>query len=169
MSSRLDRLWLFIVAFLLVSLVCGGIVLAVRQSSHQLVEISLSSVTLPQYREDICISGAVANPGFYPTKNDDTIGALIQAAGPLPDADLSHIKIYVPEVGESHPPQKISLNRAETWLLEALPGIGQGKAQAIVDYRIQHGTFQRIEDLLKVEGIGSTTLERIRDLITIED
>jgi competence protein ComEA len=169
MSSRLDRLWLFIVAFLLLSLVCGGIVLAVKQSSHQVVEISLSSATPPQYEGEICISGAVANPGFYPAKSDDTIDALIQAAAPMPDADLSHIKIHVPKVGESRPPQKINLNRAEAWLLEALPGIGQGKAQAIVDYRNQHGPFHRIEDLLGVEGIGSSTLGRIRDLVTVED
>jgi competence protein ComEA len=169
MSSHLGRLWLFIVAFLLVSLVCGGIVLTVKQSSHQLVEISLSSATPPQYQREICISGAIANPGFYPAKNDDTVDALIQAAGPMPDADLSHIEIHVPKVGESHPQQKIDLNRAEAWLLEALPGIGQGKAQAIVDYRTQHGPFYRIEHLLRVEGIGHSTLDKIRDLITVED
>ena len=169
MSSQPGRLWLFIVAFLLVSLVCGGIVLMVTQSGHQLVEISLSSTTPPQYQGEICISGAVANPGLYPVKNDDSVDALIEAAGPMPDADLSHIKIHVPKVGESHPPQKIDLNRAESWLLEALPGIGQGKAQAIVDYRNQHGPFHRIEDLLKVEGIGSSTLGVIRDLVTVED
>ncbi len=169
MSSHLDRLWLFIVAFLLVSLVCGGIVLAVKESSHQLVEISLSSATPPQYHGEIYIGGAVASPGFYPAKSDDTIDALIQATGPMPDADLSHIKIHVPKVGESHPPQKINLSRAEAWLLEALPGIGQGKAQAIVDYRTQHGPFHRIEDLLNVDGIGPSTLDKIRDLITVED
>jgi len=50
-----------------------------------------------------------------------------------------------------------------------LPGIGQGKAQAIVDYRNQHGPFRRIEDVLKVEGIGSGTLDKIKNLITVED
>lgn len=169
MSSHIDRLWLFVVAFLLVSLVCGGIVLAVKQISHQPIEISLSPATPPQHQGEIHIGGAVANPGFYPVKEDDTIEALIQAAGLMPDADLSRIKVYVPKTGESHPPQRINLNRAEAWLLEALPGIGQGKAQAIVNYRSQHGSFRRVEDLLRVEGIGNSTLEKIKDLITVED
>ncbi len=169
MSNHLDRYWLLIVAFLLVSLVAGGIVLAVKQSSHKPIEISLAQATTYQCKGDIYIGGAVANPGFYPLRQDDTIEAIIQSAGTTPDADLGHIKIHVPNTGESHPPQKISLNRAEAWLLDALPGIGPDRAQAIVDYRNQHGPFKRIEDLLKVEGIGSSTLDKIRDSITVED
>ncbi|MGD0353399.1 MAG: ComEA family DNA-binding protein [Dehalococcoidia bacterium] len=53
--------------------------------------------------------------------------------------------------------------------MDALPGIGPGRAQAIVDYRSQNGPFRRIEDLLNVEGIGESTLDRMRDLITVED
>lgn len=169
MSNQLDRYWLFIIAFLLVSLVCGGIVLALKQSSHRPVEISLSSAAPSQYQGEIYIGGAVANPGFYPVGENDPIEVLIQAAGPMSDADLSRIKIYVPKTDETQPAQRISLNLAEVWLLEALPGIGQGKAQAIVDYRNQHGPFRRIEDVLKVEGIGSGTLDKIQNLITVED
>lgn len=169
MSNRLDRYWLLIIAFLLVSLFAGGIVLAVKESSHKPIEICLSQATPYQCKGDIYIGGAVANPGFYTLREDDTIEALIQSAGTTPDADLEHIKIYVPSRGEGNPPQKISLNRAEVWLLDALPGIGPDRAQDIVDYRDRHGPFKRIEDLLRVEGIGSSTLDRIRDLITLED
>lgn len=169
MSSNLNKYWLFIIAFLLVSLVSGGIVLAVKQSSHKPVEISLSQTAPVQYKGEIYIDGAVANPGFYPLREDDTIEALIQAAGLTPGADTGKIKIYVPKTVESSQPQRIDLNRAEAWLLDALPGIGPDRAQAIVDYRNQHGSFHRIEDLLNVRGIGSTTLDTIRDLITLED
>jgi len=169
MSNILDKLWLFIVAFLLVSLVCGGTVLAIKQSTHHPVEISLSPATLPEYQGEIYIGGAVINPGYYPAKEVDTVVALIEAAGFMPDTDMSNIKIYISKTGESHLPQKISLNQAEVWLLEALPGIGQGKAQAIVDYRDQHGHFHKTQDLLNVEGIGSSTLDKIRGLITVED
>jgi len=41
-----------------------------------------------------------------------------------------------------------------SWVLEALPEIGEVTAQAIVDYRSENGSFRRIEDLLKVSGIG---------------
>jgi len=169
MSSHLDKYWLLIIVFLLVCLIAGGIVLAVKQNSHKPIEISLSQAAPLQYEGEIYIGGAVANPGLYPLRQDDTIEALIQAAGLTPDADASKIKIYVPKTGETSQPQRIDLNRAESWLLDALPGIGPDRAQAIVDYRSQNGPFCRIEDLLKVKGIGESTLDRIRGLITLED
>ena len=169
MLSNLNKYWIIIIAFLLVSLISGGIVLAVKQSRHKPVEISLSQTTPIQYEDEIYIGGAVANPGFYPFKKADTIEAIVQAAGLISDADTGKIKIYVPRAGEGSQPQRINLNRAEAWLLNALPGIGPDRAQAIVNYRNQNGTFRRAEDLLQIEGIGESTLDRIRDLITLED
>jgi competence protein ComEA len=169
MSNHLEKYWLIIVAFLLVSIIAGGIILSIKQSSHKPVEISLSQAALLQYDGEIYIGGAVANPGLYPLRQGDTIESLIQIAGLVPDADTGKIEIYVPKTGELSQPQKIDLNRAETWLLDALPGIGQGRAQAIVDYRSQNGPFHRIEDLLNVEGIGESTLDRMRDFVTVED
>ncbi|MBC8274626.1 MAG: helix-hairpin-helix domain-containing protein [Chloroflexi bacterium] len=169
MSSHLNKYWLLIIAFLLVSLISGGIVLAVKQSRHKPVEISLSQTVSIQCEDEIYIGGTVVNPGFYPLREDDSIETLIQAAGLTPDADMGKIKIYVPKTGEVSQPQRINLNRAEAWLLDALPGIGPDRAQAIVNYRNQYGSFHRIEDLLNVSGIGSTTLGTIRDLVTLED
>jgi competence protein ComEA len=169
MSSHLEKYWLIIIAFLLVSLIAGGIVLAVKQNSHKPVEIYLSQAAPLKYDGDIYIGGAVANPGLYPLRQDDTMESLIQTAGLIPDADTGQIKIYVPKTGELSQPQRIDLNRAEVWLLDALPGIGPGRAQAIIDYRNQNGPFHRIEDLLNVGGIGNNTLDTIRDLITVED
>jgi competence protein ComEA len=169
MSSNLNKYWLLIISFLLVSLVSGGIVLAVQQSSHKPIEISISQTAPIQCKGEIYIGGAVANPGFYPLREDDTIKTLIQAAGLTPDVDTSKIKIYVPKTGVVSQPQRVNLNRAEAWLLDALPGIGPDRAQAIVDYRNQNGSFHRIEDLLNVQGIGNTTLDTIRELITLED
>jgi len=169
MSNHLNKYWLLIIAFLLLSLVSGGILLAIKQSRHKPVEISLSQTVPIQCEGEIYIGGSVANPGFYPSRENDTIETLIQAAGLTPDADTGKITIYVPKTGEVSQPQRINLNRAEVWLLDALPGIGADKAQAIVDYRNQHGYFHRIEDLLNVQGIGNTTLDTIRDLISLED
>ena len=169
MSSHLEKYWLIIVAFLLVSLIAGGIILTIKQSSHKPVEISLSQGAPLQYDGDIYIGGAVANSGLYPLRQGDTIESLIQAAGLVPDADTGKIEIYVPKTGELSKPQRIDLNRAEVWLLDALPGIGLGRAQAIIDYRNQNGPFHRIEDLLNVGGIGNNTLDTIRDLITVQD
>jgi comEA protein len=66
-------------------------------------------------------------------------------------------------------PQKIDINRAEAWLLEALPGVGPSKAQAIIDYRQQNGGFKHITEITEVEGIGPSIYEQIKDLITVGD
>ena len=65
--------------------------------------------------------------------------------------------------------KKINLNRAETWLLEALPEIGESRAQAIIDYREQNGPFNNIKELIKVEDIGTATYEKIKNWITVAD
>jgi comEA protein len=66
-------------------------------------------------------------------------------------------------------PQKIDINHAEAWLLEALPGIGPAKAQAIIDYRQQNGGFGHIAEITEVPGISTTMYENLRDLITVSD
>ncbi len=167
--SRADRFYLFITVFLLVAAIAGGIMLAVQHSRSQPVEIVLSQTEPPEQSGELYIGGAVANPGIYPWQEGDTVQALLLDAGVEPDADLSHIEIYVPREGEEQSPQKINITRAEPWLLQALPGIGEVKAQAIVGYRSEHGPFKRIEDLLKVSGIGPATFEKLKDYITVSD
>ncbi len=73
--------------------------------------------------------------------------------------------MHVYEVGEA--PQRININTAEPWLLQALPGIGEILAQRIIDYRTANGRFLSIEDLMNVEGIGSSVFEKIKDKITV--
>jgi competence protein ComEA len=164
--SRADKFYLFVTVFLLIAAISGGIMLAVQHSRSQPVEIVLSQTEPPELSGEICIGGAVANPGIYSLKESDTLQTLLSDAGIAPDADLSHIELYVPREGKDQSLQKIDINRAETWLLEALPGIGEVLAQRIVDYRNDNGPFRRIEDLLKVSGIGEATFEQIKDFIT---
>ncbi len=57
----------------------------------------------------------------------------------------------------------VNVNTADKAQLESLKGIGPVKAQAIIDYRAQHGPFRSLEDLDKVPGIGKGTLDKIRD------
>lgn len=98
--------------------------------------------------------------------------------------------IYVPKVGEDVPEQlaappdptgsvtggdqaaseggKINLNTADEKQLQELSGIGEKRAQDILKYREENGSFQAVEDLTKVSGIGEKTLENLKDSITIK-
>lgn len=59
-------------------------------------------------------------------------------------------------------PARIDVNAAKDYELCLLPGIGEKTAKAIIDYRDEHGPFERIEDLQRVRGIGPKTVERLR-------
>ena len=105
---------------------------------------------------DVYIGGAVARPGIYSTKAGDSLTSLISAAGLSDNADTDHVKLYVPCQGEMKQPQKVDLNSAEAWLLQALPGIGEGKAKLIVAFREKNGPLRSVDDLLKIEGFGAS-------------
>lgn len=62
---------------------------------------------------------------------------------------------------------KISINKASAANLETIPGIGPSTAQHIVADRAQHGKFKRLEDLMRVKGIGKKKFEKIRPHIVL--
>ncbi len=167
--SQADRFYLFIVVSLVIILIAGGVRLLINRDRVQPEELVLSSAALPQPSGEIYIGGDVVNPGIYPLREGDTIPGLLSDAGVEAGADLKFVKLYVLEEEERQSSQKVDINRAEAWLLAALPGIGEVRAGAIVAYREENGEFRRIEDLLKVEGIGEGTFAEIKDKVTVVD
>ena len=74
----------------------------------------------------------------------------------------------VPAGAAGAPGALVNVNTASATELEALPGIGEVIAQAIVDYRTENGPFASVDALLDVSGIGDATLaEIVRDLVTV--
>lgn len=70
------------------------------------------------------------------------------------------------------PPEEIradpvNLNTADVSELAGLPGIGQGLAQRIIDYRAEHGSFESPEDIMEVSGIGEKKYEGLREYVTV--
>ena len=61
----------------------------------------------------------------------------------------------------------LNLNTATKDELVALPGIGPAKAQAIVDYRNQHGPFKSVDEIRKVKGIGEKLFLQIKPELAI--
>lgn len=62
----------------------------------------------------------------------------------------------------------VNVNTATAEELARLPGIGDSKARAILDYRKQRGAFKSVEQLREVKGIGDAALERIRPHVALE-
>ncbi|MFW6140266.1 MAG: ComEA family DNA-binding protein [Acidobacteriota bacterium] len=63
--------------------------------------------------------------------------------------------------------KKININTASQAELQKLPRIGEVVAQRIIEFREKNGKFKKIEELMKVRGIGEKTFENLKDLITV--
>ena len=139
----------------------------------------------------VYICGQVKEPGVYQIPSDARIFAVIELAGGLTEeADEAGVNqaqtltdgqmIYIPAVGETvidlgngtsqsgqTDSSKININTADLEALMSLPGIGEGKAQSILDYRQEHGDFKSIEEIMNVDGIKEGTYTKFKDKITI--
>ena len=120
------------------------------------------------------IKGAIQNPGVYTLKRNSSISSLIQMSGGLlENSDTSRISfnyilndkdvVVIPEIKEI---KLISLNSATLEELQTLPGIGPSIAQRIIDYR-QGNTFQTLEQIKDVKGIGEALFNKIKDKICL--
>lgn len=165
-ASRTNRLWTLVILFLTIIIIIGGIISLSRLSPGQ--PLTITGPPDEQWQGEIYIGGGVNNPGFYDYLADDTVASLVGAAGgAVEGADPAGLELYVS--GAKSGAQQIDINRAEDWLLEALPGIGETLARRIIDYRQQNGPFRNTGELLNVSGIGPAVYLRIKPLITVAD
>ncbi|MBO7362257.1 MAG: helix-hairpin-helix domain-containing protein [Lachnospiraceae bacterium] len=142
----------------------------------------------------VYICGSVQDPGVYELPAGsrvcdglDAAGGFsegadekrINLAGMLEDGDM----VFFPEVGEalaegasdyitgreeqSATGALININTAGEQALCTLPGIGSSKAQAIISYREEHGSFKDIKEIMNVNGIGENLFNQIKDLIRV--
>ena len=168
----------------------GGIVLFLRDGDGgEPVRIVAPSAVSESVRAEskAYVTGAVRRPGLYTIEEGDRLVDLIDLAGGVTeDADMQAVNMAVrvkdqdhwtvPSVGEptvvpssavsaDTTGGKVDINTANAKLLETLPGIGETRAQAIIQHREEHGPFKRVDDIVAVPGIGSSTLEGLRDLV----
>ena len=135
----------------------------------------------------VYVTGAVKVPDVYEVNEHSRLHEVIEIAGGFEkDASKESLnlarfvfdgeKIYVPLVtdtakgtspnGQSQK-EKISINQGSVQELMTLTGIGETKAEAIISYRKINGPFQRIEDIMKVNGIKDAMYNKIKDDIVI--
>ena len=138
------------------------------------------------------IKGVVKNPGVYQMKVGDRVKDALDAAGGLTEeADSQKVNlakrledqmvIVVPKVGEEAEEipagvtskeeakeGKVNINTATVEELKTLKGVGEKKAEAIIEYRKKNGSFQTKEDLMKVRGIGKKLFESFQERIVTQ-
>ena len=91
------------------------------------------------------------------------------AMGQLTPEPLALLPSPPPVQSQAATQGRVNLNTAGLEELDALPGIGPARAQAILDYREEHGPFRYVEELIYVSGIGEGILEKLMDLVTVGD
>jgi competence protein ComEA len=160
--------WIIAVLLLVIIIIAGVVIITQKAGQGQAIDITATAEQEVIGR--IFVGGEVNNPGYYPIFPGDSIDDIVAAAGGLKEgATLDSVELVVCNENSQDIPQKIDINRAEAWLLQALPGVGEVKAQAIIDYRQQHGLFRDINELKNVPGFGDVSFENIKDYITVSD
>lgn len=143
------------------------------------------------------IKGEVKKPDVYKMNSGSIVNDLIEKSGGAnSDADMSSINraaklsdnqcIVIPKKGDkSSAPvnnvmnntgsatsgntqgELININTADKEGLKKLSGIGDGRAQKIIDYRTEHGDFKKIDDIKNISGIGEAIYNNIKNKITV--
>lgn len=130
---------------------------------------------LYRYRGTARVCDAVESAGGF-LKNADKVS--INLARMLEDGEQIHVltkaqakkakkQASAPDVGADSQTGLVNINKATLEELMTLPGIGQAKANLILDYRTEHGEFTAKEDLMKISGIKDGVYNKVKDLITI--
>ncbi len=176
--------------FILVAAVVLGVVLGVaalrvfdeRSRPEIIIRDAAQARTI-----SVQVSGAVVSPGVYELDPDARLGDALLAAGGASDrADLAQLNlarrltdgedIDIPEIQPTPGPGTpratnvagvIDINTASADELDALPGIGPALADAIVEYRTDHGRFCTVDELARVPGISARMVDKMRDQITV--
>lgn len=167
-----------------------------KSLDEQTMDVTAESITEEMSMVFVHVSGAVKSPGVYQVKTGSRIYQVIDLAGGLTEdadreflnmaqtvADGQKITVYTREEVESGnisegsdsiiensnrvENKKININTADKETLMELAGIGEAKADAILAYRMEHGKFQTIEDIMEVPGIKSAAFEKIKDSIIV--
>lgn len=81
--------------------------------------------------------------------------------------DKLPVVISVPSETSDSQPGKVNINMADISELQTLSGIGEKKAERILQYRQEHGSFKSVEELKEVSGIGDKTFEALADFISV--
>ena len=92
------------------------------------------------------------------------LAAALIAAMPAAHAAPTHAAAKPAPAADAKP---VDVNHADAAALESVPGIGKSLAARIIDFREKNGAYQSVDDLLKVQGIGEKSLEKLKPYLTV--
>lgn len=131
----------------------------------------------------VYVCGAVEREGVYKLPAGSRIYEAVEMAGGFrEDAATTEVnqaevlqdetKVYVPTIAETISAEaeedgKINLNKATKQELMTLPGVGESRAESIIQYRNENGGFKSIEEIMQISGIKEGLFEKIKELIKI--
>lgn len=102
-------------------------------------------------------------------RNDPLAPAAGEEGTAFPEETEIPVESAAPALAASaEPAGKVNINTADKETLMTLPGVGEARAQAILDDREANGPFRHPEDITRVSGIGETLMEGMLDQITTE-
>ncbi len=120
------------------------------------------------------VIGELDNPGIFELSAPSYFSNLLPLLELNDESDLSHIaktKLLLDEevlvIRTKSQNELISINAATLDELCTLNGIGEATAQKIIDYRIEHGGFKSIEEIMEVPGIKQAKFDEIKDEIKL--
>lgn len=137
---------------------------AVKAAGGELANADMESVNLAQKLSDgeqvfIAAKGSVPAPSASVVSNGKP--KTPAAPGPANNGNWEPGPVKI-KPGEG----KINVNTAGLDDLQRLPGIGPAMAQRIIDYRKKHGNFKAVEEMDEIEGIGPSTLEKLKPFVS---
>ena len=158
-----------------------------RTEDSMSLERSLQSDTVSVSEDKttifVHVCGAVQKEGVYELPTGSRVYEAIELAGGFrEDAAVSEVnqaelledetRIYIPTTAEllqeqSKKDGKININKASKEELMTLPGVGESRADSIIQYRTEQGAFKRIEDIMQISGIKEALFDKIKELIKV--
>ena len=178
----------FAVLLGIAAIAAAGILYGLHEQQETLPLDAADQQSAEQQEITVYVSGAVSHPGVISLPDGARVADAVNACGGvLPTADPDALNMAQPlkdgmqirvvqktaaQNGAAGPAAVsrdglVNINTADEKALDSLPGLGPAMAKRIIEYRSVNGSFQKLEDLKKVKGIGEAKFARLKDKVSL--
>jgi competence protein ComEA len=186
--NRIFFLWMLMCAGVLSGCSKEQVLMTLQEDSEVSAEVEQGDTDTEEETSQLIyvyVCGYVNQPGVYSLEPDARIcDALALAGGVTEDGrgealnQAEHLTdgqtLYVPGreetsdgTAEEEADDRVNINTADKEALMTLPGIGESKAETIIQYRDEHGSFDSIEKLMEIPGIKEGVYNKVKNQIKV--